>query len=77
AGEQGLRAAAPGGELFGDLARDMVELARGGLVRRGHGEERFLDPVLEVAQTGRTFADRAKDAFHKGGVVALLRSAVI
>ena len=47
----------------GDLAKEMVAIARAGLKRRarlddqGRDETRFLDPVAEIAESGRTLAD--------------------
>ena len=41
-----------------DVARDVVRSARDGLAARGLGEEKFLAPVEEIAETGQTQADR-------------------
>ena len=53
----GLRAGI-GGRPLRDVARDVVRIARDGLVARGLGEEKFLAPVEEIAETGQTQADR-------------------
>ncbi|MDT8330319.1 glutamate--cysteine ligase [Roseomonas gilardii] len=53
----GLRAEI-GGRPLRDVARDVVRIARDGLVARGLGEEKFLAPVEEIAETGQTQADR-------------------
>ena len=42
-----------------DLATDLVALAIDGLRREAPAEVPFLDPVLEIAETGRTQADAA------------------
>lgn len=53
----GLRAEI-GGRPLRDVARDVVRIARDGLAARGLGEEKFLAPVEEIAETGQTQADR-------------------
>jgi glutamate--cysteine ligase len=53
----GLRAEI-GGRPLRDVARDAVRIARDGLRARGLGEEKFLAPVEEIAETGQTQADR-------------------
>ena len=39
------------------LAREMVAIAKRGLVARGLGEERYVAPLEEIAATGRSLAD--------------------
>jgi glutamate--cysteine ligase len=41
-----------------DVARDMLAIARDGLRARGLGEERYLDPLDEIAASGVTLAER-------------------
>ncbi|SUE42934.1 glutamate--cysteine ligase [Roseomonas gilardii] len=53
----GLRAEI-GGRPLRDVARDAVRIAHDGLAARGLGEEKFLAPVEEIAETGQTQADR-------------------
>ncbi len=36
----------------------MVQLSADGLKRRGLGEEKYLEPLQEIAQTGVTRAER-------------------
>lgn len=43
------------------LAREMVAIARRGLVARGLGEEVYLAPLEEIAATGRSLADHWLD----------------
>ncbi|MEM7398779.1 MAG: glutamate--cysteine ligase [Pseudomonadota bacterium] len=53
-----------------DLAREILTLAEGGLRRRaqfneqGQDETRMLTPLLEIAETGRTEADRLIAAYQ-------------
>jgi glutamate--cysteine ligase len=60
-----------------DLARDMVLLARDGLVRRrrldraGRDESHFVEPLVEVVESGKTPAEVLLSCFHgewKGSV---------
>lgn len=46
-----------GGHRLQDLARQVLALARGGLVARGLGEERYLDLLDDHVATGRVQAD--------------------
>ena len=39
----------------------MVSISQGGLQRRGLGEDKYLAPLLEIAGTGVTLADRCAD----------------
>ena len=36
----------------------MLQLSREGLHRRGLGEEKYLDPIEEIARSGVTLAER-------------------
>ena len=53
-----------------DIARSMIELARGGLKARGYtdlvtGDESiFLDPLVEIAESGKTAAERLLERYH-------------
>lgn len=40
-----------------DLAKRMLQLSREGLVRRGLGEEKYLDCLDAIAESGDTVAD--------------------
>ncbi len=59
------------GRSLKDIARDALAIARQGLVARGLGEERYLDVLDEVAESGLTQADRwlARAARDWGGDV--------
>jgi glutamate--cysteine ligase len=46
------------GRRVRDVARDMLAIARQGLSARGLGEERYLDPLDEIAASGVTLAER-------------------
>ena len=46
------------GRSVRDVARDMVAIARGGLIARGLGEEVYLAPLDEIVASGLTQADR-------------------
>ena len=54
-----------------ELAVEVVAIARDGLRRRGHGEERHLAAIAEIAETGRTLADRMLEDYERkwGGKV--------
>jgi glutamate--cysteine ligase len=62
-----LSARGPGATTALALARELVEIARGGLSRwaksSGHDERRYLEPIAELARDGRTLAERALAAF--------------
>ena len=51
------------GRSFRDISRDLLQIAQGGLKRRaklnwdGQTEEHFLDPLIDIVETGRTNAD--------------------
>jgi glutamate--cysteine ligase len=70
--EQGLEGSVDGLSLK-NLARDMVEVARSGLIQRGKGEEVFIEPLEERLKKGRNPADETKDLFLKGGLGLLLQ----
>jgi glutamate--cysteine ligase len=59
------------GRTLRDLAREVLALAEGGLLRRaqrndkGQDETRMLTPLMEIVETGRTEADRLI-ALYKG-----------
>ncbi len=50
-------AATIGGRRLGDLARELVAIARGGLARVSPAEQPLLEPVERIATTGRTQSD--------------------
>ncbi len=66
----GLRAAAPAGRHLQDLAKDVLEIASGGLKRRarlgvaGDDETGFLQDLRESADTGVTPAERLLNMYH-------------
>jgi glutamate--cysteine ligase len=65
-----LDAPLPGGGKLLDLARQVVEIARQGLVSRarlnssGDSEAGFLEPLQEIVATGKVPAQRLLDKFH-------------
>ena len=65
-----LKATAPDGRSMQALAKDVLEIASAGLRRRalldssGESEAGFLEPMWEIAQSGKTLAERYLDAFH-------------
>jgi glutamate--cysteine ligase len=69
---EGLRVAASVSALQGeangvklaDLARAAVGLSHAGLVARGLGEERYLEPLVASLKSGRVQADRWLDLFN-------------
>lgn len=66
----GLKAAAPGGRLLQDLAKDVIGLAFGGLKRRarlgvaGDDETGYLHELREIAESGITPAERLLGLYH-------------
>jgi glutamate--cysteine ligase len=56
----GLAAPVPGGGTVGSVARELVAIARAGLMRIAPDEVPDLAPVEEVAHTGRTQSDRIR-----------------
>jgi glutamate--cysteine ligase len=66
----GLDAPAPGGGKVLDVARRMVEIAEAGLHRRdccshkGRDEHIYLDPLKEIAASGRSAATVLLEKFH-------------
>jgi glutamate--cysteine ligase len=68
---EALDAPAPGGRTVGDLSKQVIDIAAGGLARRarlnssGDNEVGFLDPLRDVIATGRTFADRLLERYHR------------
>jgi glutamate--cysteine ligase len=65
-----LDAPLPVGGRLGDIAGEVLEIARGGLAARGRlnssgdNETGFLDPLHEIAATGRVPAQRLLDLYH-------------
>jgi glutamate--cysteine ligase len=43
----------------------VLQLSRDGLARRGQSEEKFLEPLEEIAQSGVTMADALIEKFEK------------
>jgi glutamate--cysteine ligase len=52
------------GCLLSDMAREIVDLGRAGLRRRGFGEEVYLAPLDETLALDKTPAERWLDKFH-------------
>ncbi len=63
-----------GSRTIGELARQLVDIARDGLSRVAPGATPLLDPVAEIASTGRTQADRMIELWtrHAGDRAALI-----
>jgi glutamate--cysteine ligase len=78
AGRLGLQARLPDGRSLAELARAVVEVSSQGLCRqhccgqRGEDERVWLEPLRERAESGRSPADDALEAFRRGGDAALL-----
>lgn len=75
--KQGLAARLPDGRSVHDAARELVALARAGLGRVAPADVPYLAPVLEVAETGRTAADRIREVFARGGRRELVRELLL
>src|SRR5215831_2030651 len=63
---QGLAARLPDGRTVHAVARELVGLASVGLARVAPADVSALEPLREVAETGRTVADRIRDVFPRG-----------
>ncbi|MCL7026715.1 hypothetical protein MKW94_012566, partial [Papaver nudicaule] len=50
--------------MVNDVAQHIVQLAKDGLERRGHGESGFLDPLIEVVSEGVTHAEKLLEMYH-------------
>jgi glutamate--cysteine ligase len=78
AGREGLSAKLPDGRTLSAVAGELVEAASEGLCRqhccgqRGEDERVWLAPLSARAQSGRSPADEALEAFRRGGEAALL-----
>jgi glutamate--cysteine ligase len=72
---QGLEARA-GEHSVGELARELVAIARDGLLRVAPGSVGLLEPVAAIATSGRTRADRMVELWraHEGDRPALIRA---
>ena len=73
---QGLATRAPGGRTLGELARELVAIARDGIARLTPDSVPLLAPVEEIARTGRTQADAIVEIWkrHAGDRAALIRA---
>lgn len=45
------------------VAQQVLQLSREGLQRRGLGEEKYLDPLDEIANSGVTLAERMLEQY--------------
>ncbi|WP_191083460.1 glutamate--cysteine ligase [Roseococcus microcysteis] len=61
--QQALQARIAGRELR-DVAREVLAISAGGLRARGLGEEAYLAPLWEIAESGMTQADRILQLYH-------------
>jgi glutamate--cysteine ligase len=59
-----LRAQGPNGETARDLAREVLTLARQGLKSTRFTDDKHLDPLFDIVETGRTLADRVLEALR-------------
>jgi glutamate--cysteine ligase len=77
AGQEGLSARLPDGRTLAQLARELLDASARGLCRqhccgkRGEDERVWLEPLRARAESGRSPADDALDAFRRGGDAAL------
>lgn len=64
--ERGFAASVPGRrETVGELARRFLEIASEGLRRQDEDEVAYLEPLHEIAATGRTQADALRDLWQR------------
>ena len=54
------------GERLQPIAQKVLQLSRDGLQRRGRGEEKYLEPLLEIADSGVTLAERMLQQYNTG-----------
>ena len=73
---KGLATRLPDGRTVGEVARELVALAVRGLGNQAPGDVAYLEPLREIAETGRTVADRIREAFPKGPRAVLAASAL-
>ncbi len=77
AGREGLKGRTPDGRTLQSLAGTMLDAAEGGLCRqnacgeKGEDERKYLAPLRARAESGRTPADEALEAWRAGGDLAL------
>lgn len=57
-----------------ELCKEMVLLAKEGLLKRGLGEEKFLGPFWLRLKKKESPADKALKTFNKGGIKGLLKN---
>jgi glutamate--cysteine ligase len=62
-----LTAQGPNGETARDLARELLAIARKGLKASGFAEEKHLDPLSDIVESGRTLAERVLEAMAASG----------
>ena len=55
-GRTGLKTPFKGGTVL-DIAREVLEIARGGLERRGYEEASFLSELEKIVETGKSSAE--------------------
>jgi glutamate--cysteine ligase len=69
-------AARAGKRTIGELARELVQIVRAGVSRVAPASVAMLDPVIEIATTGRTQADRAVEihAQTRGDVAKMIQA---
>jgi glutamate--cysteine ligase len=79
AGREGLAARLPDGRTLAELSRAVVEISAQGLCRqhccglRGEDERVWLEPLRARAESGRSPADDALEAWRRGGDAALVK----
>ena len=64
---EALTAKGPGGATARDLAREVLAIARKGLKATGFAEEKHLDPLSDIVESGRTLAERVLEALQASG----------
>ena len=52
------------GERLQPIAQRVLQLSRDGLQRRGHGEEKYLEPLMQIADSGVTLAERMLEQYN-------------
>jgi len=71
ASRKGLAALDRGSSNF-ELAQRMIDIARAGLGARGHGEEKYLDPLAVRLESGADYASAIRREFERGRYQAIV-----
>ena len=64
--QRGFLARVPGrSHTIGELAKEFAEICKIGLTNQQPDDLHFIDPILEIVETGRTQADEIRELWQK------------